>query len=122
MGQTEDTRANRRSELSYPWGAPDTQEPAYAATIEATLLNNMTFINPAQLTGDVTINAVFESELQAGSRVVIRLEADGTNRTFTPGTGFLEQTPIVVALSTTRVVTYVYNGTGLEFISNELSS
>lgn len=121
MPQISDSRELRRASLSWPMGAADVQEYAYAATIDSELWNNKTFINVEQLTGALKIDATFD-ELAAGATVTITLEADGAGQTFTPGTGFLNQTAIVLGASTINVITYEYNGTGLNLISNQLSS
>jgi len=120
MEQIQDTRSFRRGTISYPWGAPDMQTPDFIAALEVDLLNNMTFITPGLMTADMTVTAVLDPELQAGSRVTFTVTADGTGWDFIPSTGFSNTTAITVAATTTRVVTYEYNGTTLLLISNEL--
>ena len=121
MGQLSDNRQLRRAKISWPMGSADFIIEAYAATLAVDLWNKKTFLTVGQLTGDITINTTFEA-LEAGATLSIKLSADGTNRTYTPGVGFLNQVAIVVALNTSRVVTYEFDGTGFNLISNNLSS
>ena len=95
--------------LRYPFGAADVQSKAYAATIAADVDNSETVIKVAQLTGAATINLTVSAELPVGARLTVELEADGTARTVTWGTGFTG-VAYQVAISKKAAASFVFTG------------
>lgn len=96
--------------LEFPYGTADVQTPAYAATIAATVQNLMTIINPAQLTGALTLNLTLDQGVKAGARLLFIAVSDGTARTTTFGTGFTSPT-LAGVISKTKAIEFVYDGT-----------
>ncbi len=95
--------------LRYPFGAADVQSKAYAATIAADVTNSETIINVAQLTGAATLNLTVDAEVAVGARLTVKLEADGTARTVTWGTGFTA-VAYQVAISKKATASFVFDG------------
>lgn len=98
------------STIKYPMGAADQQSKAYAATIAATILNHLTALVIAQMTGNATLNLTVDSQMKVGAEVNVEVSADGTNRTLTPGTG-MTGNAITVTASKSLLICYYYNGT-----------
>jgi hypothetical protein len=96
--------------IRYPFGAADVQSKAYAATIAVDIKNSETVVKVAQLTGAATINATLSAELPVGSVLTVELEADGTARTVTWGTGFTG-VAYQVAISKKAVASFKFTGT-----------
>lgn len=96
--------------VEYPWGVADVQTPAYAATIAATISNQMTIINPATLTGALTLNLTLDQGVKAGARILFIALSDTTARTTTFGTGFTSPT-LAGVISKTKAIEFVYDGT-----------
>ena len=88
------------------------QRPAYAATLAVDLGADETYLIPAQLTGAMTINATI-TEAEAGDQLTVIVNADGTARTVTFGTG-LNAAAIVAAINLKAAVNFVHDGT--EFV------
>lgn len=87
----------------------DLQSPAYAATIAVTPNAGKTIIHPAELTGAVTINLTVTSSSE-GDELQLILDADGTQRIATLGTGFVDGGTITVAASKAATWTGVFDG------------
>ena len=88
------------------------QTPDYAAAIEVAVTQMETFVQPAELTGNVALTADIDENVTAGAKMYLKLDADGTNRTVTPGSGFDASAPAVtVTADTVKFLTYVYDGT-----------
>jgi hypothetical protein len=86
--------------------------PAYAATLAVTIAKKETFLQPAELTGAATINLTIGAAVPVGSKLHLKLDADGTNRTVTLGTGFdAGLGSIVVKASSIAFMTFTYDGT-----------
>lgn len=96
--------------VSAPFGAPEIQVPAYAATLAITITNQITFIQPATLTGALTVNLTIDAKVQAGAEIHFKLTSDGTARTTTYGTG-MTSLALAGVISKTLVQTFVYDGT-----------
>ena len=100
---------NQLNEVLFPF--TEKQEPAYAATVAATIKQMKTFIQPAELTGNATLNLTIDPQVTAGAMLCVKLDADGTNRTFTPGTGFdASAAAVTVTASTVVNKTYIFDG------------
>jgi uncharacterized membrane protein len=102
--------------ISYPAGNADVQTPAYLATLPVSITNLMTIINPATLTGAMTINLTIDQGIKAGARIIVTALSDGTARTITFGTGFRSPT-LAGVISKTKSIEFVYNGTTFDATS-----
>jgi hypothetical protein len=100
---------NQENEVLFPF--TEKQEPAYAAMIAATVKQMDTFIQPAQLTGNATLNLTIDSQVTPGAKVHLKLAADNTGRTVALGTGF-DAAAADVVVPATKVVflTFIYDG------------
>lgn len=104
-----DGMTNEKNEVLFPFH--DLQEPAYAAALPVTVKQMDTFLQPDQLTGNVTINLTIDAQLTSGARLHVKLSADGTQRTATLGTGFdADAADITVAVDSTVFKTFIYDG------------
>lgn len=94
-----------------PFGLPDVQTPAYAATLAVTITNHVTFLSTAAaMTGAMTLNLTIDSQVKKGATLIVSLLSDATARTLTFGTGMAVGTMAGV-ISKTKCITFVYNGT-----------
>lgn len=99
-----------KEEVLFPLG--DVQEPAYAATLAVDVEQMETFLQPAELTGALTINLAVNAQVTKGAKLHLKLDADGTNRTVTLGTGFdAAAADITVTANTVVFKSFVYDGT-----------
>lgn len=90
----------------------ESQTPAYGATLAVTIDKQQTFLQPAELTGNATINLTIDEDVIAGAMLHLKLDADASNRTVTLGTGFAASlASLVVVASTVWTVSFVYDGT-----------
>ncbi|HAQ21115.1 MAG TPA: hypothetical protein DCR40_18060 [Prolixibacteraceae bacterium] len=90
----------------------EVQVPAYAATLAVTIKQMETFLQPATLTGAVTINVTVDAQVTPGAKLHLKLTADGTQCIATIGTGFDAAAPdLTVAISSTVFKSYTYDGT-----------
>jgi hypothetical protein len=93
----------------WPFAKADVQTPAFAATLAVTIADTKTILNPAILTGAMTINLTIDSEVQAGAELVCIIKTTATEVT-TFGTGFTAPTVTGVA-GKNKVCNFVYDGT-----------
>lgn len=101
---------SQKNEVLFPFS--EKQTPDYAATLAVTVKQMETFLQPAQLTGAVTINVTIDAQVTPGAKLHLKLTADGTQRVATIGTGFDAAAPdLTVAVSSTVFKSYVYDGT-----------
>jgi len=102
--------ASASEEVLFPIG--QLQAPAYAATLAVAIKQFETFLQPAALTGNATVNLTIDDQVTLGAKLHLKLSASGGARTVTLGTGFSD-TPatIVVASTTTAYVSFVFDGT-----------
>jgi len=97
-------------EVLFPLG--EVQAPDYAATLAVAVKQMETFLQPAELTGNVTINLTIDAQVTPGAKLYLKLDADATNRTVTLGTGFdADASDITVTGDTVAFKTFVYDGT-----------
>ncbi len=73
--------------VKYPFGKAERQNLASGAAINATVNNSEAILTIAQMTMAGTLNLSINSEMEAGSNLMVKVSADGTNRTLTLGTG-----------------------------------
>lgn len=88
----------------------DFKKPAYASTLSVTTNASKTFIEPAVLTGAMTVNAVVTNAQEYDELVVILL-SDTTSRTVTFGTNFKTTGTIAPAISKSATISFVFDGT-----------
>jgi len=93
----------------YPFGNADHQRPAYAATITAVIANSKTIIEPAILTGALTLNVTPDPEQMEGDEIIVKIKATGTEVT-TFGTG-IDAATITGVAGKTKTQTFIYDGT-----------
>lgn len=96
-------------EVSYPFGPADLQQPAYAATLAVTIENQFTILDPAILTGNMTINLTLDQGVRKGAVLLCEITTTATEVT-TFGTGFTSPTLTGVA-GKTKVMQFIYDGT-----------
>lgn len=98
------------ADVQYPFGPADIQTPAYAASITATITDQMTFITPAVMTGALTLVLSINSGVRAGARILVTALSDTTARAVTFSTGFTS--PVLAGvISKTKTIEFVYDGT-----------
>jgi len=85
-------------------------KPAYASTVSITPNASKTYVQPATLTGAMTINCV-DTLCQEFDEVTFVLKSDTTSRTVTFGTNFVSAGTIAPAISKSAVISFVYDGT-----------
>lgn len=107
--------STKKNEVLFPW--TDKQTPGYAATLAVAVKQHETFLQPATLTGAVTINLTIDQQVKAGAKLYLKMTADATARTVTFGTGFATTTAQEVAISTTVYRSFVYDGTSFVAMS-----
>jgi hypothetical protein len=108
--------SSEKNEVLFPFS--EKQTPDYAATIAATVKQMDTFIQPEELTGNVTLNLTIDGQVTAGAKLHLKLDADGTNRTVTLGTGFdASAADITVTANTVVFKSFVYDGTAFVPVS-----
>lgn len=95
--------------VAWPAGGVDIQTPAYAATIPITIADQFTIINPAILTGALTINLTITPTVRAGAVIQTLIKTTATE-VFTAGTGFTGPTQTGVA-GKTKSALWIYDGT-----------
>lgn len=88
----------------------DYRKPAYIATLSVNLNASKTFVEPAQLTGAMTVNAVV-TNTQEYDEVQFIFSADATNRIVTFGTNFKTSGTLTVVASKYGTVKFVFDGT-----------
>jgi len=85
-------------------------KPAFASTISVNLNASKSYVEPAQLTGAVTINAVVTST-QEYDELQFIFSADATNRIVTFGTNFKTSGTLTVTASKYATAKFVFDGT-----------
>jgi hypothetical protein len=99
----------------------DAQQPAYAATIAIIPTQQVTLVNPAQLTGALTMTATV-TNLYIGDIVRCMFSADATNRVVTFSTGFAASGTLTVVASKFGFVEFMFNGTVLQEMGRALTA
>ena len=107
---------SEKNEVLFPFH--EKQTPDYAATLAVTIKHMENFIQPAELTGNATLNLTIDSQVTTGAKLHLKLDADGTNRTVTLGTGFdAAAADITVTANTIVFKSFVYDGTAFVPVS-----
>lgn len=97
------------SGVTFPFGPADVQQPDYAATLEVTISDRFTILDPGTLTGAMTINLTIEAGVPEGAMLFCEITATATEVT-TFGTGFTAPTVTGVA-GKTKCIMFIYDGT-----------
>lgn len=107
------------SKVKWPFGAADTKNYAYAATVALEIDNSKTRAVIAQMTGaaNLTVTAVNGHVPEVGDEIMLEVSADGTNRVLTPSTGATGNA-ITITANKTFVITLRYNGTTWHVVSS----
>lgn len=104
-----DGAVNEVNEVLFPFS--EKQKPAFAATLAVEVKQMETFLQPTELTGAVTLNLTVNEQVTAGAKLHLKLDADGTNRTVTLGTGFdAAAADITVTANTVVFKSFVFDG------------
>lgn len=85
------------------------QAPAYAATIALKLKEAFNIVQPATLTGALTMTAETSRPL-IGDQLVVLFLADGTGRTVTFGSGFAPSATLAITASKRASASFVFDG------------
>lgn len=113
--------ATEKNEVLFPWH--EKQEPAYAATLAVTIKHMETVLQPAQLTGNVTINLTINSQVTRGAKLYLKVAADTSDRTVTLGTGIdADVDDIIVPAGKKLFRVFVYDGTSFVIAHQEPSA
>jgi hypothetical protein len=100
------------ADIAFPFGNADLQQPAYAATLAVTITDLFTILDPAILTGNMTINLTLDQGIRAGAIIFAEITTTATE-VVTFGTGFTSPTLTGVA-GKTKCMMFVYDGTSFK--------
>ena len=104
--------------ISYPFGAIDSQSKDYAAIVAATIENQKTIIEIAEMTGNLTLNLTIAESLNTGAELLVKLPSDTTARAVTLGTG-ITGTAVAGTISKTKYASFVYDGTAFVHVATQ---
>jgi len=99
----------------------DAIQPAYATPLAIIPTAQVTLVNPAQLTGALTMTANV-TNLYVGDIVRCMFSADATNRVVTFSTGFASAGTLTVVASKFGFVDFMFNGTVLQEMGRALTA
>ena len=103
--------STEKNEVLFPYH--DKQAPAYVATLAVTVKQRDTFLQPAALTGDVTINLTIDSQVTPGAKLYLKVKeaANTVDRAVVLGTGFdADAADLSVVKATCVCRVFVYDG------------
>ena len=102
--------ADGSEEVLFPLGK--VAAPDYGAIIGVDVTQMETFAQPGELEGNATMNLSIDSQVTKGAKLHLKLQADGSARVVTLGTGFAD-TPASIAVAANKVAyaSFVYDGT-----------
>ncbi len=95
--------------INAPFGDADIQTPAFDATLEVTITNQLTILEPAILTADCEIDLVIGDEVKPGAVIMFVQAAttDGMDVTFGDGI----DAPVLVGVTgKTKSQSFMYDG------------
>lgn len=99
------------NEALFPIG--EKKEPAYGATLAVDIKQMETFLQPAALTGNTTINLTIDAQVTKGAKLYLKVKetANTADRTVTIGDGFdADAADLTVVKATVVFKTYIYDG------------
>lgn len=94
--------------INWPFGAADHQKPAYAAVLALTIKNQRTIIEPAILTGNLTLDLTIDSQVQKGAIIDLIIKTTATEAV-TLGAG-IDGPNIVGVAGKTKTQSFFYDG------------
>lgn len=94
--------------VAYPFGYADIQQPAYAAVLPVTISDLFTILDPATLTGNMTINLTLAAGVRPGAAIFVQLTATAAE-VVTFGSGFTALTITGVA-GKTKTQLLIFDG------------
>lgn len=97
-------------DAKFPFGPATVKTVIPAATMSLDVVNTETIADLGTLSAAGTLNLAVDAEVEAGSRLTVRVKSDGTARDLTLGTGFTGTT-IAGTINKTKVASFVFNGT-----------
>ncbi len=104
------TEGNPVNEVLFPFF--EKQEPVFGVVIAVDVAQMDSFIQPGELTGNVTVDLTVDERVTCGAKVHLKLVADAVERTVTLGAGFdAAAAAIVVAADATVFKSFVFDGT-----------
>lgn len=100
------------AEIKWPLGEADYQlANAATGTVTPSIKNTKTILKYTAPAGAVTINLDIDTEVKAGSELIIYVDQGATGRNFTLGTGFDTEAPDLTGVSNdSDVISLVYDG------------
>jgi len=105
------------ADIKFPYGATDHQQPAFAATLAVTTKNGITLLEPAILTGNMTVNVTLDAEQEKGSMLIVKVKTTGTE-TFTYGTNITAGVVTGVA-GKTFLQAFIFDGVAFVAIADK---
>lgn len=94
--------------INWPFGPAAHEKPAYTATIALTIKNQRTIIEPAILTGNLTLDLTIDSQVQKGAIIDLTIKTTATETT-TLGTG-IDGPAVVGVAGKTWTQSFFYDG------------
>jgi len=104
--------------VAWPAGSADLQQPAYAATLAVTITDQLTILDPAILTGAMTINLTIAAGVRAGAIILTEITTTATE-VATFGTGFTAPTQTGVA-GKTKCAMFMYDGVTFKVVGTPI--
>lgn len=99
--------------IKFPFGKADVLALVYAAALAPAIINTKS-VGSVALTGDLALNLQPDAELMIGSEVSLKITADGTNRTVTPGANHIGA---AIAVNATKIVCVTFIWDGSKFLT-----
>ena len=93
--------------IKWPMGDASVIVPDYTADVE--VRNDMTFVQPAIIAADKTLNLAIASGVKPGAILHFKQKATNNGDDITFGTGFASP-PLVGVAGKTKVITFIYDG------------
>jgi hypothetical protein len=95
--------------VNYPFGDCDYKNPAHAAAQAVTITEQMTILEPAIATANVTLNLTIDAQVKRGAMLIVKFKTTATE-TLTFGTG-CDSAVITGVAGKTQVQALVFDGT-----------
>ncbi len=111
---------DKKNEICFPFH--ELQEPAYGAVLAIGVNQMESFLQPADLTGDVTINLTIDPQLTKGAKLYVKLKADDQgDKAVTLSDGFDADAPdLAVESDSAEFLTFIYDGVAFVPATSEL--
>jgi len=100
--------------IKFPFGAAEVEAVTGTGAKAITVKDNLTVVNAASLTGNVTLNLTFETGLEVGARMIIHAVQGATGRNVILGTGFAASAADLTGVANDEdIIELFYNGTAM---------